>query len=84
MRKLTLDPEALRVDSFDTGEEGGAGTVLGNLGEDVAEPAPEPYPYPSPYSQNLTDCTSACRTCVAACPSFITQCYTGNAPECCT
>jgi hypothetical protein len=84
MKKLTLTLDHLEVDTFVAGPAGiSPGTVRGNdtdpqplLGheEDAVAPAPVSWD---------TQCATLCFTCDRSCPSNVSGCYTGSAPNCC-
>ena len=81
MKKLSLALEDLKVDTFVAGPAGDAiGTVRAHdpifqHDEDAVAPAPPP--------SWDTQCPTPCFTCDRMCPSNVTGCYTGNAPNCC-
>ena len=91
MRKVILDVDALRVESFDTSPDGlrdGRGTVHGRVdlvGGVVVEPASQQcgsYPNcPSPLCVDtpLASCDGSCRwTCGASCNGTCASCATCN------
>jgi hypothetical protein len=68
MRKLTLQIDSLQVESFDTGENGGRGTVRGN--DTVVTEFCTGYPdcVSKPYCQTPKDtCFQSCG-CTNGCP----------------
>jgi len=81
MKKVSLTLEALKVESFVTGPAlESIGTVRAH---DVAVgPGEEDAIVAPPPSWN-TECPTPCFTCDRMCPSNVTGCYTGNAPNCC-
>jgi hypothetical protein len=75
MSKLRLDPEALRVESFDTRDEAVAaeGTVFANgrtVSCAVYYTCPECY---SPYTECASECTACPTQDIAACATPETQ-----------
>jgi hypothetical protein len=82
MKKLTLALDQLEVDTFVAGPAGiSPGTVRGH------DTDPQPFPGPeedavAPVSWN-TQCATLCFTCDRSCPSNVSGCYTGSAPNCC-
>ena len=84
MKKLTLALDQLAVDTFVAGPAGiSPGTVRGHDTE------PQPLPgheedavAPAPVSWD-TQCPTLCFTCDRSCPSNVSACYTGSAPNCC-
>ncbi|HEU4452574.1 MAG TPA: hypothetical protein VFR81_05910 [Longimicrobium sp.] len=96
MRKLTLNPEDLAVESFETATaEELLGTVRGAQ-EDVEEPA-EPIETDTGFLSiwtcqtncNQLTCGGSCGVTCATCNDptcnscFQTRCWTGNSPVCC-
>jgi len=81
MKKLSLALEELKVESFVAGPAGDSiGTVRAH---NTLQPFPEEDAVaPAPVSWN-TECPTPCFTCDRMCPSNVTGCYTGNAPNCC-
>jgi len=83
MKKLTLTIEQLEVDTFVTGR---APASPGTVRAHDTEPQPLPgheEDAAAPVSWN-TQCATLCFTCDRSCPSNLTACYTGSAPNCCT
>jgi hypothetical protein len=82
MKKLTLALDQLEVDTFVAGPAGiSPGTVRGN--DTQLQPFPEEDAVaPAPVSWN-TQCATLCFTCDRSCPSNVSGCYTGSAPNCC-
>jgi hypothetical protein len=92
MRKLTLDPEQLMVESFATAPmREPQGTVLG-----AASAPAEPVTREDPGQLSLFTCYTDCDqlTCALSCAGtcfhdvtcnscHVTQCATGRSPECC-
>lgn len=93
MRKLSLDLEALAVQSFETTppDAGGRGTVLGRGGVDVGVPFPrQTYPHgcPSPLCVDtpLASCDGSCGdscydSCNGSCQSCV-SCIASCAGSC--
>lgn len=76
MRKLTLDVDALVVESFETHRVHGAGTVLANAaGTFVPEPA-EPGIRTYPNCSEIDGCPSAWGNCSQLDPSCQGTCQT--------
>jgi len=78
MKKLTLELDALRVDTFDTGEGGGRGTVRGRDYSEYWPCETEPYDdsvnYCSPSPTAAATCGSTCgSTCAGTCGCGATQ-----------
>lgn len=83
MKKLALTLDQLEVDTFVTGPAGSSpGTVRAH------DTAPQPFPdednaaAPAKSWDTMCDRT-ICFTCDSMCPSNVTACYTGSAPNCC-
>jgi len=83
MKKLTLTLEQLKVDTFVAGPaEASPGTVRAH---DTLQPFPEEDAVAAPAKSLDTMCDrTICFTCDRTCPSNLTACYTGSAPNCCT
>jgi hypothetical protein len=78
MKKLTLTLDQLEVDTFVAGPAAmNPGTVRAN--EVLGGPEEDAV---APVSWN-TQCATICFTCDRSCPSNVTACYTGSAPNCC-
>ncbi len=70
MRKLTLDMDALRVESFDAGAGDGRGTVRGNVEDaaQVAVPVSDPWTCAGDPLSCGGSCDATCsRSCQATC-----------------
>jgi len=81
MKKLTLAIDKLEVDTFVAGPAGiSPGTVRGN--DTDPQPLQEEDAVAAPVSWN-TQCATICFTCDRSCPSNVSGCYTGSAPNCC-
>lgn len=96
MRKLTLNPEHLTVESFETASTAALLGTVRAAQQDVAEPVePEPgetvewtiWTCQTRCNQNTCDgtCGVTCATCNdPTCNScYATRCWTGNSPQCC-
>ena len=83
MKKLSLTIEQLEVDTFVAGPaDGSPGTVRAH---DTLQPAHDEDAVAAPAKSWDTMCDKTiCFTCDAMCPSNLTACYTGSAPNCCT
>jgi hypothetical protein len=83
MKKLTLGLEQLEVDTFVAGPAGiSPGTVRGN--DTQLQPFPEEdAAAPAPVSWDTMCARTVCFTCDRSCPSNVSGCYTGSAPNCC-
>ena len=84
MKKLSLSLDQLEVDTFVTGRDGASpGTVRAH------DTGPQPFPgeediaAPAPVSWNTMCERTVCFTCDRSCPSNVSACYTGSAPNCC-
>jgi hypothetical protein len=85
MKKLTLALDHLEVDTFVAGPAGiSPGTVRAH------DTDPQPFPghdedavVPAPVSWNTMCDRTICFTCDRSCPSNVSGCYTGSAPNCC-
>jgi hypothetical protein len=82
MKKLTLAPDDLSVDTFATGPATfSPGTVRAH--DTLGEPIPDDREV-APAKSWDTQCErTICFTCDRSCPSGATACYTGSAPVCC-
>jgi hypothetical protein len=82
MKKLSLTLDQLEVDTFV------AGPAAPSVGTVKAHDVLDPYPQqdgavPAPSYDTMCERT-LCFTCDRSCPSNVTACYTGSAPNCCT
>lgn len=90
MRKLALDPDTLRVESFETVDPGGArrGTVPGFVAT-VAPAGAQPTPTLEPTGCTcFTVCNDTCYSCPTvcpkSCPSGCGETYCGTCQSCVT
>lgn len=82
MKKLRLTLDKLDVDTFVAGP---AGIIPGTVrAHDTIQPLPgEDQAAPAPVSWDTMCERTICFTCDRGCPSNVSACYTGSAPNCC-
>ena len=83
MKKLALTLDHLEVDTFVAGPAAiSPGTVRAH--DTFPQPSPEEDAVaPAPVSWNTMCERTICFTCDRSCPSNVSGCYTGSAPNCC-